>query len=1269
MRFTSDGPNIPDLLLERRDAGRVVFLCGAGVSLNSGLPTFYILTKRVVDFFDPSAESDIMVAFQPWIDGAKGALTPLDQIFHLLQREYGREEVNALVAKILRESTVGHNVGHDHRTVSRISSDQAGQPQVVTTNFDTLFEGLGEKGTARYYVPPALPDIDRHVPVSGITYLHGRLEEGEPTANPYVLSSSDFGRAYLSEGWATSFVRSLLKTYTVVLVGYKAEDPPVKYLLQGLNHDGMSDRSNLYAFDKGTHEEVEAKWRDRGVTAIAFSDYPVLWKNLEAWATRADNHRAWKRGVAEMAQNSPTSLEAYQRGQIAHLVRTSPGAKLFANTKPSPHPEWICVFDASCRAAHSSRGIGPDAVEYDPLLVYGLDDDPDRPSKADRTARSTHDNILDWRRGDTNPADGHALGSRQILGQEALPTRLYHLINWIGKNLDSPVIAWWAARKNGLHPRLSERLHWHLRRGDCPNDMGRRVWNLILEYQADERNRAGDDGWFDFEGKLKKEGWSPIMRREFQSLTAPILTRGRSYGVTANKPPVEDWDELLLIRIAPLKITFADKRSVEITIPDNELSTALLTLTENIKRAAGMLNDIDTTYFKSPTCYPERAVDGEDHDCETHAMAQWPLSLFKRMIDLDPSTARGFAMSWPLEDRFFFRKLKLFALNHAALFTATEAFEKVVSLSQDAFWDTEGVRELLFLVSDRWSEFNEEQRLALGDRFLAGPDQMAHQSDEKYPSLRDGFAARCTRWLTMQGNVLSREQQAKLDGLIKYMPNWSDGWAISMVMERGMNVYRVGTDESPDVILDLPVNQVVERAVADLKRDFDSRTEKRPFTGLVKVNPRKALSALTVRAKQSDFQQAFWSSLITDWPDGTSLRLQRQRLRRISALPVQVLQGLGHTLGQWLEQKLSSLLAVDEDLAWHAFDSVMTAVLATDSAATNSAHEEATVDGKAIPRSRRTHDDAIGSPVGTLTKALLREFKRRAPQAGDGIPADILSRIERLLTASGEGRDHAVAIITFELSWLEHVSPDWVAERAVPWFAFEHRVSEPAWNGLLSSSKIPTAPVRLALHDHLLALFPHIYDYQWNRDLAKVAAQWIAWMAIFASGEDAGVTGRDARTVLRKMSDTTRCEVIYWLGLVGKKNDDGWAELVIPFINDIWPRERVFKTSASVRSWVSMLASQGENFPTLLKEVKKFLATVEGETHWLYRFTKKIGGDEPLTVRYPSDVLDLMSAIVPSSPKDIPVDLGEILQIIEDTDPSLTQDLRFFHLSGLVDRQ
>lgn len=70
MRFLQDGPNIPDELLWARDKGNVVFLCGAGISMPSGLPSFWQLTKYVIDKISPSPESDIAKAFAPWVDGS-----------------------------------------------------------------------------------------------------------------------------------------------------------------------------------------------------------------------------------------------------------------------------------------------------------------------------------------------------------------------------------------------------------------------------------------------------------------------------------------------------------------------------------------------------------------------------------------------------------------------------------------------------------------------------------------------------------------------------------------------------------------------------------------------------------------------------------------------------------------------------------------------------------------------------------------------------------------------------------------------------------------------------------------------------------------------------------------------------------------------------------------------------------------------------------------------------------------------------------------------
>ena len=145
------------------------------------------------------------------------------------------------------------------------------------------------------YQPPTFPDLLHDVPITGITYLHGRLPDRDGTSHDYVLSSADFGGAYLAQGWATSFVRLLLNKYTVVLLGYQAEDPPAKYLLQGLNAVQGEGRRQLYAFDQGQPEEIETKWQDRGVTPIAYGDdHRVLWDSLEGWAARSADTGAWR---------------------------------------------------------------------------------------------------------------------------------------------------------------------------------------------------------------------------------------------------------------------------------------------------------------------------------------------------------------------------------------------------------------------------------------------------------------------------------------------------------------------------------------------------------------------------------------------------------------------------------------------------------------------------------------------------------------------------------------------------------------------------------------------------------------------------------------------------------------------------------------------------------------------------------------------------------------------------------------------------------------
>jgi hypothetical protein len=82
MRFLAAGPNFPDELLEARDAGNVVFFCGAGLS-SPALPGFSGLAAQVISEFGPPPGSDALRILNE-LRSDSVLSSPLDQVFNLL---------------------------------------------------------------------------------------------------------------------------------------------------------------------------------------------------------------------------------------------------------------------------------------------------------------------------------------------------------------------------------------------------------------------------------------------------------------------------------------------------------------------------------------------------------------------------------------------------------------------------------------------------------------------------------------------------------------------------------------------------------------------------------------------------------------------------------------------------------------------------------------------------------------------------------------------------------------------------------------------------------------------------------------------------------------------------------------------------------------------------------------------------------------------------------------------------------------------------------
>ena len=286
MRFLQGGTDIPDELIRAVNDGDAVFLCGAGVSKRVGLPLFKELTEQVYRELGETRNNEPAerTAFER---------SEYDRVLRSLEKRTHRpntqSRVRAAVAKFLLAQD-GIDVP-DHLALLQLSRDAAGRPKLLTTNFDTLFEraahaaGFGVVSYAAKTIPRPGGPRDH-----GILHLHGRISDGKLglEETDLVLTSADFGDAYLRDGWASQYVEDRMRLNTLVLVGYSAEDAALRLLLETLDadRDRFRDLKDIYAIEKRTDDSA-SMWKAKGIKPIEFADHPDIYATLTEWARYA----------------------------------------------------------------------------------------------------------------------------------------------------------------------------------------------------------------------------------------------------------------------------------------------------------------------------------------------------------------------------------------------------------------------------------------------------------------------------------------------------------------------------------------------------------------------------------------------------------------------------------------------------------------------------------------------------------------------------------------------------------------------------------------------------------------------------------------------------------------------------------------------------------------------------------------------------------------------------------------------------------------------
>lgn len=1235
MRFHARGPNIPLDLIEARNEGRVIFLCGAGVSMPAGLPSFWRLVKEVAaDLGLPSDDrAGIMIAEALAADDPSFA-PPLDQVFGALKRDYGSAQVEQAVAARLKFKR--GVASFRHKIVLRLSTDPWGVRRVITTNFDRLFELADRK--LPFVVPPALPDLDFAPALEGVVYLHGRLSPtGRPEKDSLVLGSSDFGKAYLAEGWATRFIRQILNRHTLVLLGYSAEDPPVRYLLEGL-HAASADRANvIYAFTEHGDAGADARWRERGVRPICYDqedvDHIGLWRSLESWAQEAQDPAAWRQSIAQVAQAAPADLEPHQRGQVVQMLTTRVGAKTFAEVEPPPPAEWLCVFDRQLRLAKPySPYPGEKADTRAPVDVYGTDDDRDEPCP-------TPDVLFPLESDRTSGAMG-GLVVAQPGPTSRLPPRLRHLSHWLGKVSMQPAALWWAAGQPGLDQAAT----WEIERlglkVNQPDHAATKTWRLLLE-SFDDNTAEHRERWWDLRDEVRRTGWTGPALRSLAHVLRPRLKASRARGAPFPPTSLEQGRTVVEFEVAFLELATSD-----LDIGSAGLARVVERWRQALAYGAELLSDVSPKriYWTSPDLTPDNGA-GDRHIDGASSFFLSYAGLFERLVHEDLEAARREVSLWPKDEAYFFDKLRVWAMRRAELADAASAGASLLELSDEAFWRWRGDRELLLTLQARWGDFEPATRLALEQRLLAGP---AQTTQEHATSGRNEISAAVRLgWLDLQGCELAPSTLEALPRLRAADARWSREWDEHAADSMESRVYSVDTDTDPQPLLALPLSEIAETAERRLAAEEFGRRRLVPFSGLAASHPARALAALSFAARSGRYPQVLWSQFLNA-DEGVAGRLQRAIAGRLCRLPNDLLIGLRFEIARWIKKNAVALAVQDLDLFWRLWDRYLAALHAGGDAATRSGMGQRTVGGVPQPRAAKSLEYAVNGPIGIITQAALLILEARTKRRRSNIPKDIRIRLECALQVPGEGGDHAAAVLGRDMGWLGRIDRKFVEDRLAPAMGLEQRYAEALWNGYLSSGRVLSPRQFALIKGPFLELFVDCKDWPWARDLRDRAAEYLAYMCL--AQRKGYLSYAEARRALQQGGADAGLGALKHL-TVRLTRDREWASARL-FLQHAWPKELKFRTLALAKRLADLPAIAGDDFEEAVETVLPYMTPFEQADTFLYGL-RKDPKKQSLASRYPAACLKLVDAAIMPSPSRTPHGLSEILDLIAAASPRL----------------
>lgn len=1125
LRFSDQGPRFPSDLVDSMMAGEVVFLCGSGISAPQ-LPDFKTLVDRTYERLGVEMSLSEHRAY---------SAGRFEEVLGSLSRNLADPMAMVRTVSDLLKVPADPKL-EQHRTVLRLSRDLGNRVVVVTTNFDNLLEhalpagasspALWNLSFAGQALPaPGAPDF------SGIIHIHGRLEDDslDLESTPLVLTSADYGDAYMRSGWASRFLFDLARCKTIVLIGYSAGDAPVRYFLNVLEADRgrFPDLKPVYALDAYENEpaETEAAWATVAVTPLPYCkfdpdsgspNHSPLWRDLARLADVLDRPRLSRESLAlDILRGEEANPDDQDISHLSWLFdkRGDLWPTVIAATQ---NPRWFDILQDNGLWTHE------EAAWVVPAWVARNPENPDVFRVAVTWAMKLGEPFLrqiDRRLVRLNLSSFWQACWRQLAASRPVQPN----------DFDEEATA--------LNQKLASKVVLDV---DLQRSVGRLKPNVVLQNRSWDRGEEKDD-------------------REPRRLLDVV---GIDLEVTDNYQVGE-----LVGALGALH----DRAPRILELATEALGSLLASAVE-----LGLIEgDSDATDYDVPSV--EQHEQNEHHEGVIF-LVRAIVNAFNGAALLEPETARRLTYRWLNMPGRLGVRIALHALRNKHIFNANEAMDVVLGLSDSAFWTIR--REVPLVLRDRAGEVEPSRLREIEAKIRQTADRYyeRYEIEEGQVDWR-GHARDSEVWLRLmmlkEAGVLSFDGVDDLAAIVarqKYLDRPTEDRDFFGIYSTG--VRSVSGDSAPISEAD-PEERLKVAIELSQSPNLDRQLGWQSYS---RTDPEGAFATL-VGVELSETNLALWSDLLGALSSGDdSTKELRERLvvasfKRLEGIDGAINARLARTMVDTLTFGPRSAIANLEDWCDRLWLSV--------------SEEE-----QDVVLTENLYDVAINRSAGRLAQIQLQEIEHSRSMNHADLPRQ-LKRYEAMAAHPGTAGVFSRAIFIRALPFLLTVDASISGSPLVAFLSGEGDEPRALRRILVTYAGVTPEISRLVPQAVLQGVIESSSDTRDGVTIAAQILRPAVASLRNDDPSRWGISETDVARTLRKAPAKIRTGAInalaQWLVADKEGPEKAWTSMVVPFFNRIWPVEKRFVDDAHTVHLVRLAVGAGDHFPSAIELLRPYM--------------------------------------------------------------------------------